>query len=82
MPAPAVAGDIPISHRLLPQGDGSGVCSIYGGSAFADENFKMRHDGPGLLSMVSVMRRATAGGGWTGSRGFQKTAGRRGVFEI
>ena len=36
------------------QGDGSGVCSIYGGAAFADENFKMRHDGPGLLSMVSA----------------------------
>jgi hypothetical protein len=33
--------------------DGTGVFSIYGGSAFEDENFKVRHTGPGLLSMVS-----------------------------
>ena len=34
------------------QGDGTGLCSIYGGVAFSDENFKMKHDKPGLLSMV------------------------------
>ena len=36
------------------QGDGSGVCSIYGGIDFADENFSRKHDAPGLLSMVGL----------------------------
>ena len=34
------------------QGNGTGLTSIYGGK-FADENFKMRHTGAGLLSMAS-----------------------------
>ena len=39
---------------FLHQGDGSGVCSIYGGTGipFPDESFQLKHDGPGLLSMV------------------------------
>lgn len=32
--------------------DGTGSFSIYGG-VFDDENFNVKHTGPGLLSMVS-----------------------------
>jgi hypothetical protein len=40
---------------LFAQGDGTGVASIYRGP-FADENFKLRHSAPGLLSMVSEVQ--------------------------